>query len=134
MCGILGSFGNPGDSEAIVEKVKLGIDKLRHRGPNGTGLKKIQLGNYFGVLAHSRLSIIDLSTASAQPMVCESGRWVISFNGEIYNYRELRSQLKSIGVHFKTSGDTEVLLAAWRQWGVQCLDKIDGMFSFAILL
>ncbi|MDB3882585.1 asparagine synthase (glutamine-hydrolyzing) [Amylibacter sp.] len=133
MCGILGSFGNPGDSEAIVERVKLGLDKLRHRGPNGSGLKKIQLGNYFGVLAHSRLSIIDLSTASAQPMVCESGRWVISFNGEIYNYRELRAQLKSIGVHFKTSGDTEVLLAAWRQWGVQCLDKIDGMFSFAIL-
>ena len=133
MCGILGSFGNPGHAEAIVERVTLGLDKLNHRGPNGSGMQKFQFGHSFGVLAHSRLSIIDLSSDSAQPMACESGRWVISFNGEIYNYLELRSQLKSIGVHFRSSGDTEVLLAAWRQWGAQCLDKIDGMFSFAIL-
>ena len=90
MCGILGSFGNPANAEAIIKRVTLGLDKLNHRGPNGAGIEKFQLGNSFEVLAHSRLSIIDLSSDSAQPTACESGRWVISFNGEIYNNERLR--------------------------------------------
>ncbi|MGH6914250.1 MAG: asparagine synthase (glutamine-hydrolyzing), partial [Geminicoccales bacterium] len=82
-------------------------------------------------LGHRRLSIIDLSDAANQPF--EKDGLVIVFNGEIYNYRALAQELRSAGVSFRTSSDTEVLLEAWRQWGPGCLNRLRGMFAFALL-
>ena len=84
------------------------------------------------MLGHTRLSIIDLSIGGHQPMTSQDGRWTIVFNGEIYNYQELRAQLIGYGYSFKTNSDTEVLLKAWAQWGKSCLDRLLGMFAFAI--
>lgn len=98
-----------------------------HRGPDGSGVWTAP-----GVgLGHRRLSIIDLA-GSPQPMQSVDGRAVIVFNGEIYNYRELRRELAEIGTVFHTDGDTEVILAAWQRWGVDCLDRLHGMFAFAL--
>ena len=98
-----------------------------HRGPDGAGLWTAP-----GVgLGHRRLSIIDLA-GSPQPMHSADGRAVIVFNGEIYNYRELRRELAAEGATFRTDGDTEVILAAWQRWGVDCLDRLHGMFAFAL--
>ncbi len=102
-------------------------DALAHRGPDGSGVWTAA-----GVgLGHRRLSIIDLA-GSPQPMHSHDGRAVVSFNGEIYNYRELRRELESSGSVFRTDGDTEVILAAYLKWGVKCLDRLNGMFAFAI--
>ena len=105
-------------------------DALSHRGPDGEGFwfdedEKVGLG-------HRRLSIIDLSEAASQPMEYQSANYVITFNGEIYNYLELKNTLLKQGHYFQSDSDTEVLLAAYAQWGEYCLDKVDGMFAFAI--
>ena len=81
---------------------------------------------------HRRLSIIDTSSAGHQPMLSADGRFVLILNGEIYNYRELREQLTSKGHDFRTQTDTEVLLAAWAEWGEDCLSRLNGMFAFAL--
>jgi len=102
-------------------------DAMVHRGPDGAGVwTELGVG-----LGHRRLSIIDLE-GSPQPMHSADGRAVIVFNGEIYNFRELRAELEKDGARFRTSGDTEVILAAWQRWGVQCLEKLHGMFAFAL--
>jgi asparagine synthase (glutamine-hydrolysing) len=105
-------------------------DKLNHRGPDASG-------EWFGpndkiCLGHKRLKIIDLSDASSQPMRSSTGRYTLVFNGEIYNYKALRSELKLLGHEFKSSGDTEVLMTAFIEWQEHCLPKLDGMFSFLI--
>ena len=79
-----------------------------------------------------RLSILDLSDAGHQPMVSEDGQYVLVFNGEIFNYVELRAELRQLGHQFRSSGDSEVLLAAYRQWGRECLPKLNGMWAFVI--
>lgn len=122
MCGIAGILG-PRTDEQILEKMSLAI---RHRGPDGEGVMRIPQG----VFAHRRLAIIDLSDAGRQPMVSHDGRFVITFNGELYNYLELREELS--GYPFKTQTDTEVILAAWEHWGEAALDRFLGMFAFAI--
>ncbi len=100
---------------------------LAHRGPDGSGVWTAP-----GVgLGHRRLAIIDLD-GSPQPMHSADERAVVVFNGEIYNFRELRRELEGYGVQFKTDGDTEVILAAWQRWGEDCAAHLDGMFSFAI--
>lgn len=102
-------------------------DALIHRGPDGGGVWTAP-----GVgLGHRRLSIIDIA-GSPQPMHSEDGRAVIVFNGEIYNFRELRRELEQAGARFCTDGDTEVILAAYRKWGVNCLSRLNGMFAFAL--
>jgi len=83
-------------------------------------------------LGHTRLAIIDLSPGGAQPMTSRCGRYTISFNGEIFNYRELRDELRGLGHEFRSESDTEVLLAAWARWGVPCLRRLVGMFAFAV--
>jgi len=103
------------------------LDVAVHRGPDGQGVWTAP-----GVgLGHLRLAIIDLA-GSPQPMASADGAAMIVFNGEIYNYRELRRELQAQGAHFHTDGDTEVILAAWQRWGLDCLPRLQGMFAFAL--
>jgi len=127
MCGIVGvwSDGRPEQARAAVRDM---MAASRHRGPDADGL--IELGDGL-VLGHTRLSILDLSQGARQPMLdATSGSWLI-FNGEIYNFRELRGELQWLGVRFATTGDSEVLLQALVHWGETALDKLDGMFACA---
>ena len=122
MCGIAGIISGKNREKELDAMLKL----QHHRGPDFTG-KWLGDGAYMG---HNRLSIIDLEAHSNQPFVSEDGRYILSFNGEIYNYIEIKQELK--GYNFKTEGDTEVLLAAYEKWGHDCLAKFRGMFAFAI--
>jgi asparagine synthase (glutamine-hydrolysing) len=128
MCGICGVFGYRDGAPASEHEVRAMADAIAHRGPDGEG--------YFvdGAvgLGHRRLSIIDLSAAGAQPMHSASGRYVIVFNGEIYNYLELRQQLAASGVRFQSHSDTEVLLQLFERDGPDCVHKLNGMFAFAV--
>jgi asparagine synthase (glutamine-hydrolysing) len=128
MCGIVGIASL---NEIINKDLLISMrDSMTHRGPDDAGLwcdNQNQVG-----LAHRRLSIIDLSERGHQPMTDASGKYWIVFNGEIYNYRQLRKQLKEEGHHFKTASDTEVILAAYCQWGQNCLAYFNGMFAFAL--
>ncbi len=127
MCGIAGIFHAETPKPVDPARVERMCDALAHRGPDGSGVWTAP-----GVgLGHRRLSIIDLA-GSPQPMHAADGRAVIVFNGEIYNFRELRRELEQGGARFVTAGDTEVILAAWAKWGPDCLDRLDGMFAFAL--
>jgi asparagine synthase (glutamine-hydrolysing) len=106
-------------------------ETLRHRGPDDGGVWRSDDG--CTLLGHCRLSIIDLSAAARQPMASLSGRTRVVFNGEIYNYRELRNELASAGRQFRTASDTEVLLEAYEHWGVECLTRFNGMFALALV-
>lgn len=127
MCGITGIFNRRGEpaSSRVVQAM---TDALAHRGPDGKG---IYTDGALG-LGHRRLAIIDLSQAGHQPMSTDDQRHTISYNGEIYNFRELRAELESLGHVFHSRCDTEVLLRAHAQWGPESLDRLNGMFSFAI--
>jgi asparagine synthase (glutamine-hydrolysing) len=106
-------------------------DAIKHRGPDADGQWFDQQAGIF--IGHRRLSILDLSSAGAQPMVSPGGRYVISFNGEIYNFREMRTALEARGVRFRGHSDTEVLLAGIEEWGMpRALDSVTGMFAFAV--
>ena len=127
MCGIVGSAGRASQANGLLA-IQCGV--LRHRGPDGSGEwrsadKRVALG-------HRRLSIIDLSSAGSQPMTDDRGSVEIVLNGEIYNYRELKRTLESKGHKFRSASDTEVLLKAYREWDTDCLQRINGMFAFAI--
>ncbi len=127
MCGIAGIFHYQTVKPVDPRRVERMTQALAHRGPDGAGVWTAP-----GVgLGHRRLSIIDLA-GSPQPMHSADGRAVIVFNGEIYNYRQLRHRLAQEGARFATEGDTETILAAWRKWGPDCLDHLDGMFAFAL--
>lgn len=129
MCGIGGIFSLNYSKTQINSKLNLLTDLQHHRGPDG---RKIWMDDNFKVgFAHNRLSIIDTTEKSTQPFV--KNNYTIVFNGEIYNYRALRKELISHGYIFETEGDTEVLLNSYINWGKECLNKINGMFSFAIL-
>lgn len=128
MCGIVGIIEqrNRVDKNLIVNMDKL----LEHRGPDDSGVwinsnKKIGLG-------HCRLSIIDLSKAGKQPMSDDSGKIHIIYNGEVYNFREIRKELEKKGYRFKSNTDTEVVLYAYKEWGADCLCRFNGMFAFGI--
>jgi asparagine synthase (glutamine-hydrolysing) len=128
MCGIAGIISaNP--QLISAQQLSKMTDAIAHRGPEGDGFW-FNAGNTAG-LGHRRLSIIDLSTAASQPMHYRQ-RYSIVFNGEIYNYIELREELMQKGYEFHSRSDTEVILAAYACWGIQCLQKFDGMFAFAI--
>lgn len=124
MCGIAGLFGQGWDHEQLDAM----LDRQRHRGPDAQGMFIDVSGS--ASLGHNRLSIIDLSPAAHQPMFSRDGRLCIVFNGEIYNYLELRSELSEYP--FRSRSDTEVILAAYERWGAACLERFIGMFAFLI--
>jgi asparagine synthase (glutamine-hydrolysing) len=127
MCSIAGIAGNnisAGEKKITVERF---LEELKHRGPDGMGIWE----DHLITLGHNRLSIIDLSIQSGQPM--HMGDWVIAYNGEVYNYLELRKELSTdYDFVFMTESDTEVILAAWSVWGEKALERFRGMWAFAI--
>ena len=132
MCGIAGFFGlGPLAGDQATENLRRMAHTIAHRGPDGEGIWQDAAAGIG--LAHRRLAIIDLSPLAAQPMQSTSGRMVISFNGEIYNYRALRSDLERAGRPFRSASDTEVLLEAIECWGIEtALQRARGMFAFAL--
>jgi asparagine synthase (glutamine-hydrolysing) len=124
MCGLAAVI----DSTTSLRDAQRMIATLAHRGPDGAGAIANPEGST--ALSHRRLAIIDRSSAGAQPMVSADGRYTIVFNGEVYNYRELRAELRP--TVFGSQTDTEVILAAYRRWGAACLHRFTGMFAFAI--
>lgn len=134
MCGIAGTLTNKPVSRTTLREIADGMaDAVAHRGPDDSG---VWVDEVCGLaLAHRRLSIIDLSSAGHQPMTSPCGRFTLIYNGEIYNHRDIRSELNSAGAHFDWRGhsDTETLLAALRHWGVEdALKRLNGMFAFAL--
>jgi asparagine synthase (glutamine-hydrolysing) len=134
MCGIAGQIG--GDRIRSSEVVAKLIQEMSHRGPDGSGLLVVpsEKGKGEVVFGHRRLSIIDTTELSAQPYSIALGHHQVSitFNGEIYNFREIKAELIQKGHQFSSSGDTEVLLRSYIEWGIDCLSKLAGMFAFAI--
>lgn len=128
MCGIAGIF-SPGRSvdPAVVRAM---TDSMAHRGPDDSGLEVLADGQL--VLGHRRLAILDLSPLGHQPMADQSGKVWTVYNGEIYNFREVRAELAAAGRTFRSESDTEVILAAYVQWGSDCLGRFRGMFSLAL--
>ena len=127
MCGIAGIFHLETAKPVDPVRVQRMIDVMPHRGPDGEGVWTAP-----GIgLGHRRLSIIDLH-GGAQPMASEDARLIVTFNGEIYNFNTIKSELESKGHHFRTHSDTEVILHAYREWGEACVERFNGMFAFAL--
>jgi len=127
MCGICGIFNLNGEpvSQVVLRKM---TDAIAHRGPDGEGF---YIDSFIG-LGHRRLAIIDLSPLGHQPMSTPDGQYAITYNGEIYNFQELRIELEALGHLFRSRSDTEVVLNAYVQWGPECVKKFNGMFAFAV--
>ena len=130
MCGIAGLISlNP------ERRIGAMLKSIEHRGRDDEGVwtsPSVDTGGRRACLGHRRLAIIDTSAAGHQPMLSADGRYALTFNGEIYNYRELRLELEARGARFRTDTDTEVLLAAFVEWGADCLARLNGMFAFAV--
>ncbi len=127
MCGVTGYFnlnGAPAEADIVANMTKA----ITHRGPDGSG---VEIDGPLA-LGHTRLSVIDLSNLGHQPMESHDGRYVISYNGELYNYKELRSELEASGEEFRSQTDTEVLLLSIKNWGIKCIERFNGMFAFAL--
>jgi asparagine synthase (glutamine-hydrolysing) len=129
MCGIAGIWNRSGE---LVSPRQLApfTDSMAHRGPDGRGLWFSPKGNLG--LGHRRLSILDLSPDGAQPMATADGRYVISYNGEIFNFLEIRRELESLGCRFRSQSDTEVILQAFAIWGHDCVYRFNGMWAFTL--
>lgn len=140
MCGIFGNLLK--DTSLNIDENKLRLlevkKNLEHRGPDDSGIEFFDIidknsgSKSFLSLGHTRLSIIDLSDKGHQPMRSNDNRFIISYNGEIYNYKELRNELQSKGHIFRSESDTEVLLAVWSEWGIKGLQRLVGMFAFVV--
>ena len=131
MCRITGfwDFKNRNPSQ-LNETVKGMNNTMIHGGPDDSG---VYVDCNAGLaLGHRRLSIIDLTKTGQQPMTHPSDRWIICYNGEVYNFKAIKHELVALGDHFKSTSDTEVILHAWARWGEKCLEKFRGMFAFAI--
>ena len=126
MCGIAGCY-QQADGHKLTDVM---TERIAHRGPDAGALWSHEDERVSIHLGHRRLSIIDLSTSANQPLV--KGDLTLVYNGELYNYRELRAELEKQGASFITSSDTEVVLEAWRHWGPEALERFRGMFAFAI--
>ncbi len=135
MCGIAGFTIATGDNKNYSSVISAMVESLKHRGPNAQS----SWNNETIYLGHARLSIIDLTESANQPMHSGDGRYVIIYNGELYNYKDLKLELQrmaqgntNLPYNFKTNSDTEVILAAYQRWGTDCLSKFNGMFAFAL--
>lgn len=128
MCGITGfaDFNNNSSREIVVKMTAT----MSHRGPDGQSVFFVQANDYQIGLGHRRLSVIDLSDEAAQPMFYDD--WIIVYNGEIYNFREIKAELISLGHQFTTHSDTEVILHSWQEWGKSAIEKWHGMFAIAL--
>jgi asparagine synthase (glutamine-hydrolysing) len=129
MCGFVAVISSDRLEPEILDAMR---DRLAHRGPDGARSRLIETPKVVVGLGHRRLSIIDLTHDADQPMLDESGELTLVYNGEIYNYVELREELRAAGRTFVTQSDTEVLIAAYEQWGIDCLSRLNGMFAFAL--
>ena len=125
MCGIVGFLGHL-DKQAREESVSHMVSTISHRGPDDEGILSVD----DVTLGHRRLSVIDLSEAGHQPMISSDGRYAIVYNGEVYNFKDIKPELSDYP--FRSQTDTEVILAAYCKWGKECLKKFNGMFAFAI--
>ncbi len=128
MCGIAGAISFRQDSHHEIDRIDKAIQTLNKRGPDSSGIYKDQ----HVALGHARLSIIDVSENGKQPFSDETKRYTIIFNGEFYNYQKQRKILETRGVKFKSQTDTEVVLQMYIQYGVRCLEDINGFFALAI--
>ena len=128
MCGIAGYIDKSNKYNASKVLVKKMTDEMIHRGPDAEG----QWTDDSVALGHRRLSIIDLDAQSNQPMVSHDGKYVIAFNGEIYNYIEIKKELLVKGAVFRTNSDTEVIIEAYRAYGTECFNCFNGMWAFAL--
>lgn len=128
MCGIAGTVARNGKVDRA--QLETACDALEHRGPDDSGIWVSEDGKLG--LGHRRLSIVDLSPSGHQPMIGAGGDHIVVFNGEIYNHRTIRRQLEELGYSFRSTSDTEVLLAAYRHWGENCLEHLVGMFAVAL--
>src|SRR5215203_823916 len=132
MCGIAGILGRiSGRNRAALARMNAA---MAHRGPDGEGswVSAVRDGGFGALLSHRRLSILDLSTTAAQPMIDSATGKVIVFNGEIYNFRSLRERQESAGCRFTSTGDTEVMLRLISHEGTAALSQLRGMFAFAL--
>jgi len=127
MCGITGYFNIDGEPASPVVLKRM-TDAIAHRGPDGEGFYT----EGFIAIGHRRLAIIDLSPHGHQPMVTPDGRFVLSYNGEVYNFQELRLELEAMGHTFRSRTDSEVVLHAYAEWGPSCVRRFNGMFAFAV--
>lgn len=127
MCGIAGIFNLDGRPVSINVLRRMG-DVVAHRGPDGEGFWT----DSFVGFAHRRLAIVDLSALGHQPMQSDDGSLVIAYNGEVYNFHNLRIELERLGYAFRSRTDTEVVLKAYQQWGIDCVHRFNGMFAFAV--
>lgn len=127
MCGITGIFNLNGEPVSPVTLRKM-TDAIAHRGPDGEGF----YSDGFVGFGHRRLAIIDLSSAGHQPMISRDQQVVLSYNGEIYNFQEIRAELEALGHQFRSKTDSEVVLNSWVEWGKECVLRFNGMFAFAV--
>ncbi|RUP29389.1 MAG: asparagine synthase (glutamine-hydrolyzing) [Curvibacter sp.] len=133
MCGIGGGAWAGLDALMLERRLQASLELMQRRGPDDEGRELFGLDGWTIALAQRRLAVIDLSAAGHQPMWSSDGRFCMVFNGEIYNYRELRRELQAMGRQFRSTSDTEVLLQAWEVWGAATLPRLIGMFSFVLL-
>ena len=129
MCGFAGIIGS--DDKRLMTRM---LSRLQHRGPDDSGIERFSPLGDLGpaVLGFQRLSIIDLSSAGRQPMANEDESVWVVFNGEIYNFLEIRVELETLGHVFRSRTDTEVVVHAYEQWGAACVERFNGMFAFAL--
>ena len=129
MCGIAGILTSEAGGATEHDLIAL-ADAISHRGPDGQGLWRAEGGN--AGLVHRRLAIIDTSAAGDQPMVSADGRYAMVYNGEVFNFLELRQELEALGCSFRSESDSEVVLQAWDRWGEDMLLRFNGMWALAI--
>jgi asparagine synthase (glutamine-hydrolysing) len=135
MCGIFGFVGSAETGSRI--DLEAALRAMKHRGPDGRGIfrddsRASRAGGWVCLFANTRLAILDLSEAASLPMSTADGRFTIAYNGEVYNFREIREELTGLGETFSTQGDTEVVLKAFRRWDAACVDRLRGMFAFGV--
>lgn len=133
MCGIGGGSWAQEQPDVIARRLGASLALMARRGPDDSGREVFLQADRIVALGQQRLAVIDLTPAAHQPMPSSDGRYLLVFNGEIYNYRELRAELQSLGCGFRSASDTEVLLQAWAQWGEAALPRFTGMFAFVLL-